>query len=393
MHSIELIAGIVCLATWLYLLMARGGFWKAWRLQVPPLSPDEVDGTVAVVIPARDEAGVIGSSIRSLLAQKSVNSIHLFVVDDHSSDGTAQAARQAARDCDLPDSVSVITGKDLPAGWTGKLWAVQQGVQEALKLHPRFLFLTDADIQHSPDNVATLIAIAEAGKYDLASFMVKLHCRSFAERLLIPPFVFFFFLLYPPDWIRDPRRRVAGAAGGCMLIRPDALNRAGGIAAIRNEIIDDCALARAVKQSGGRVWLGLTSDTHGARAYGSFTEIERVISRTAFNQLQHSAGLLVGAVIGLVITYLFPLALILTGDRALGALGAVSWLLMSLAYAPMVQFYRLNPLWSFTLPISACFYMPATVHSAIKFWTGRGGEWKGRIQDSTVVKRPSSRRA
>ena len=388
MHSIELIAGIVCLAIWLYLLMAHGGFWKVWRLRAPALSPHEVDGTVAVVIPARDEAGVIGSSVRSLLEQKSVDSIHVFVVDDHSSDGTAQAARQAAaRDFGRQDSVSVITGSDLPAGWTGKVWAVQQGVQEALKLHPRFLLLTDADIQHSPDNVATLVAIAEAEKYDLASFMVKLHCRSFAERLLIPPFVFFFFLLYPPNWIRDARRRVAGAAGGCMLIRPDALNRAGGIAAIRNEIIDDCALARAVKQSGGRVWLGLTFDTRSDRAYGSFIEIGRVISRTAFNQLRHSAGLLVSAVIGLVITYLLPWALILTANRVLVALGAVGWLLMSLAYAPMVWFYGLNPLWSLTLPISACFYMQATVHSAFKFWTGRGGEWKGRAQD--MASRPA----
>lgn len=393
MHSIWLIAGIVCLAIWVYLLMAHGGFWKVWRLLAPAPSLDAVDGTVAVVIPARDEQEVIASSIRSLLQQKSVGSIHIFVVDDHSSDETAQAARQAARGCGLPDSISVICGSDLPAGWTGKLWAVQQGIQEASKMNPGFLLLTDADIQHSPDNVATLVAIAEAGKYDLASFMVKLHCRSLAERLLIPPFVFLFFLLYPPNWIRDPRHRVAGAAGGCMLIRPSALERAGGITAIRNEIIDDCALARAVKLSVGRVWLGLTSDTRSDRSYGSFAEIECMISRTAFNQLNHSPALLAGAVVGLLITYLIPLALILTGDRGLVVVGAVSWLLMSVAYIPMVRFYGLSPAWSLTLPFSACFYMLATIHSALKFWTGRGGEWKGRVQDLASPPAPTLRRA
>jgi hopene-associated glycosyltransferase HpnB len=381
MYLLGLIAGTLSLAVWIYLLTSHGGFWRVSRLGVPKRNWAAVEGLVAAVIPARDEAEFIGSTVQSLLEQKLVESLHVFVVDDHSSDGTVQAARQAAQHPGRADSVTVISGSELPQGWTGKLWAVHQGVERAMQLHPKFLLLTDADTRHSPENVASLIAIAEAGEYDLASFMVKLHCQTPAERLFIPPFVFFFLLLYPPAWIRDPRHGVAGAAGGCMLIRPEALNKAGGIAAVRGQIIDDCALAKTVKQSGGRVWLGVTPDTHSERVYRSFAEIEQMIARTAFNQLQHSSLLLAGALLGLVVTYLVPLALILTADRWLTVLGVLSLILMSIAYAPMVRFYGLNLLWSLTLPFSALFYMGATVHSAIKFWAGRGGEWKGRAQD------------
>ncbi len=260
---------------------------------------------------------------------------------------------------------------------------MEQGIQQALRINPQYLLLTDADIWHSPTNISTLAAIAEAGNFDLASFMVKLHCRSLAERFLIPAFVFFFFQLYPPEWIRNLRHQAAGAAGGCMLIRPQALERAGGIAAIRNEIIDDCALARAVKGSGGRVWLGLTPDTCSIRDYESLGEIERMIARTAFNQLQHSFWLLLGALAGLTITYLLPLALLVSGDKRLAIVGAASWMLMTVAYLPMVRFYGLNTVWAVTLPFAACFYMLATLHSAFMYWSGRGGEWKGRAQDVT----------
>ena len=381
MHSFALIGGIVSVAIWIYLLTIHGSFWRVSSLQAGVQPLGSIDGTVAVVIPARDEAEVIGSTVQSLLEQSCADSIRIFVVDDHSSDGTAEAARQAAHSSGRADALSVIDGSSLPAEWMGKLWAVQQGVAQAIPLKPRFLLLTDADISHSPNNIATLVAVAEAGNYDLTSFMVKLHCRSLAERFLIPPFVFLFFLLYPPIWIRDPRRRSAGAAGGCMLIRPQALERAGGIAAIRREIIDDCALARAVKASGGRVWLGITPDTCSSRAYESIAEIERMIARTAFNQLQHSAWLLLGVLAGLTITYLLPLGLLLSGDRILATVGVAGWLLMTAAYLPMVRFYGLSMLWALTLPFSACFYMLATLHSALKFWSGRGGEWKGRAQD------------
>jgi len=382
MHYFALIGGLLCLAIWIYLLLGHGGFWRVASLRagVQPLAG--IERTIAVVIPARDEADVIGPTIQSLLRQTRLDSIHVFVVDDHSSDGTAEVAREAARNCGQSASLDVIMGSTLPAGWTGKLWALEQGIQQAMRLRPSFLLLTDADIHHTTDNVATLVAVAEAGSFALTSFMVKLHCQSPAERLLIPPFVFFFFLLYPPAWIRDPLREVAGAAGGCMLIRPETLERAGGIAAIRSQIIDDCALARAVKQSGGKVWLGVTPDACSTRAYGTFGEIERMIARTAFNQLQHSAWLLLGAMVGLTITYLLPLGLLLSGNGMLAAVGVASWLLMSVAFVPMVRFYGLNPAWALTLPFSACFYMLATLHSAIKFWSGRGGEWKGRAQDT-----------
>jgi hopene-associated glycosyltransferase HpnB len=369
------------LSAWVYLLAARGGFWKVWRLSSPVAPEESVQGLIAVVIPARDEAAVIGDTVRSLLGQSCAEQIRIFVVDDHSSDGTAEIALQAALASGRVDAVTVVRGSALPVGWTGKLWAVQQGIEQAGRLNPEFLLLTDADIRHAHDNVATLVAIAESGTFDLVSFMVKLHCESLAERLLIPAFVFFFFMLYPTAWIRDQRRRVAGAAGGCMLMRPQALQQAGGMPAIRDRIIDDCALADAVKRSGGRVWLGVTPDTMSTRRYESFGEIGRMIARTAFNQLRHSAGLLAGSIIGLAITYLLPVALLFSGHAGLAAIGALGWLLMTIAYFPMVRFYGLSAGWALTLPMAASFYMFATVDSAVKFWSGRGGEWKGRAQD------------
>jgi hopene-associated glycosyltransferase HpnB len=234
-----------------------------------------------------------------------------------------------------------------------------------------------------------LTALADGG-YDLVSFMVKLHCRSFAEKLLIPAFVFFFFLLYPPAWIRDARRRSAGAAGGCMLIRPRALERAGGLEAIRGEIIDDCALARAVKGSGGRVSLWLTAGSASLRPYESWAGIRRMISRTAFNQLRHSAWLLLATVLALLIVYLSPPLLLLAPHAAPVMLGALAWGLMAVAYIPIVRFYGLHSGWVLTLPLAAAFYASATVYSGIRYWCGRGGEWKGRVQDSPAAEHHSS---
>jgi len=409
MLSAAMIAGVVCIAIWLHLLLAHGRFWRV-PLAAPyaadaPSSPPEFGErvgehpTVAVVIPARNEAGVIGRAVRSLLRQSGYVSptlsptdgekdgapafrtepLHIFVVDDNSTDGTAEAARVAAES--NAKRVTVIAGRPLPPGWAGKLWAVQQGVEQALALNPDFLLFTDADVEHSSHSVGLLARLADTGGYDLASFMVKLRCRSVAERLLIPAFVFFFFMLYPPEWIRNPRRKTAGAAGGCILIRPAALERIGGIAAIRQEIIDDCALARAVKQSGGKVWLGASADTHSVRPYNSFAEIERMIARTAFNQLRHSGWLLLGTLMGMTMIYVLPLVFLVSGSVRLATVGAVAFGLMSITYLPIVRFYGLNPLWTLTLPASAVFYSMATVDSAFKYWRGRGGEWKGRAQD------------
>ncbi len=273
-------------------------------------------------------------------------------------------------------------GLPLAPGWSGKLWALQQGVERARRLYPEFFLLTDADIVHAPDSVTTLAAIARAGPFDLVSCMVKLHCETFAERALLPAFVFFFLKLYPPAWISDLRHRMAGAAGGSILVRPEALERAGGMEAIRREVIDDCALARKVKDRGGRIWLGLSAGTRSIRPYGSFAGIGRMISRGAFNQLRHSAILLLLALLGLSATYLFPPALLFFSHQRLPAfLGSAAWVLMIVCFLPTLRFYRLNPLWAFALPSVALFYMAATLHSAFMYWTGRGGEWKGRIQD------------
>jgi hopene-associated glycosyltransferase HpnB len=384
MHPLALIAGVICVALWLYFLLAHGRFWMVQRLGATETPLPAVAGPIAVVIPARDEADVVGHAVHSLLQQSYPGAIHIFVVDDNSTDGTSEAAREAAASSSRPDALTVIRGQSLPDGWTGKLWAMQQGIEHALRLRPQFLLLTDADVQHSRENIARLASVAEHDGYDLASFMVKLHCATLPEKLLMPAFVFFFFMLYPPEWIRNPRRKMAGAAGGCMLIRPDALARAGGVAAIRSEIIDDCALARRVKRSGGNVWLGVTPDTSSLRAYESFGEIARMIARTAFNQLQHSGWLLVGAVGGLLLIYLLPLVLLFSGSRLLVLLGATAYLLMCVAYSAMVRFYGLNAIWAATLPSSAAFYLAATVHSALKYWSGRGGEWKGRAQDASA---------
>ncbi len=416
MFTVALSAGLVCVATWVYLLVGHGQFWRIplppalanrgpergtsidYQTGAPSYSPtvgERVGASVAVVIPARDEADVIGRAVTSLLRQRSASptlspeageedgvpamSLHIFVVDDNSTDGTADVARQAARE--RPERVTVISGCRLPPAWSGKLWAVQQGVEQALALRTDYILLTDADIEHDPHNVGSLIEIAQGGGYDIASYMVKLHCRSVAEKLLIPAFVFFFFMLYPPKWIRDQRRKTAGAAGGCILIRPAALERIGGIESIRSEIIDDCALARAVKQSGGRVWLGATAGTHSVRPYESFGEIESMISRTAFNQLRHSFWLLLGTVVGMLLIYILPLALVISGSAKLAIAGLIAFGLMCASYLPMVRFYGMNPLWALTLPFSAAFYNSATLHSAVKYWRGRGGEWKGRPQD------------
>jgi hopene-associated glycosyltransferase HpnB len=371
---------VLSLLIWIYLLAARGSFWRVGRGTAPKASGQAFPGLVAVVVPARNEADVVGESVRSLLSQTGV-SVRIFLVDDCSTDGTAQAARSAAAVVGKPEALTIVAGAPLPSGWSGKLWATQQGLEKAREVAPDFLLLTDADIVHAPDSIATLISVAETGPYDLVSFMVKLHCKTLAEKLLVPAFVFFFFMLYPPRWIADRRSKTAGAAGGCILIRPEWLERAGGIAAIRGEIIDDCALAARVKSAGGRLWLGVTPSTRSVRPYQSLGEIGRMISRAAFNQLHHSVWLLMISVFGLVLTYLAPPLLLFSHQRTAWICGVLACVGMIVAYLPMVRFYGLSPVWVLTLPLTAVFYLVATLHSAWRFWSGRGGEWKGRMQD------------
>lgn len=371
----------VPLIIWLYLLLARGGFWRVSRHLAHALPKQHLAKNIVVIIPARNEAAVIGDAVISVLQQDFSGSIHVIVVDDDSTDGTARAAAAAAACIGASGRLTVISGVPLRPGWTGKVWAMSQGVAAAAALDPDYLLFTDADIHHEPTNIAALVDCAETHGRDLVSYMVKLPIAAFPERCLIPAFVFFFLKLYPPQWIASARAKTAAAAGGCILMRPQALARIGGLRVISSQLIDDCALARATKATGGSICLGLTHTARSIRSYSSFAELGRLISRTAFYQLHHSYLLLAGTIIGLCVTYLLPPLLLLSGDPTSIAFGAGAWTLMSVAYAPMVRFYGLSPLWSLSLPAVAVFYGGATVHSALQFGLRRGGSWKGRIQD------------
>jgi hopene-associated glycosyltransferase HpnB len=371
-------AGAMAAVVWAYLIAFRGAFWRIERddqelASVPARS-------VVAVIPARDEADVIGGAVASLLAQNYRGQLDIIIVDDHSTDGTAEIARYAAEEAGASDRVTVVAAEPVPASWTGKLWAVHQGTALAAGMRPDYLLLTDADIVHAPDNLRGLVVRAETGGYDLVSLMVRLHCRGLWEQLLVPAFVFFFFKLYPPRWVANPSRGIAAAAGGCMLLRSATLERIGGVASIRHEIIDDCALARRVKAV-GRVWLGIADETHSVRPYGSWRPLWDMISRCAFAQLNYSAGILVALLAGMVVTYLAPpLLVLLSHSRVAMVLGGAAWLAMAASFLPILRTYRCSPLVAPLLPLIAVFYMAATLGSAVQFWRGRGGAWKGRFQ-------------
>ena len=305
----------------------------------------------------------------------------MIVVDDQSDDATARVAREAAAAIGATDRLTVLPGRALPSGWTGKLWAQNQGVELALtSARPAtYLLLTDADILYTAEALTALVARAQASGAVLTSLMAKLRCESFAEHMFVPAFIFFFQMLYPFAWANDPRRATAAAAGGCMLVRRDALRDAGGMAAIRGALIDDCALAKVLKAH-GPIWLGLTERVHSLRAYPAVGDIRHMVSRTAYAQLRYSPVLLAGTVFGLALTYLAPVALALFAASPARWLGVAAWLLMAFAFQPMLRFYDVSRLWGLALPAIAAIYLAFTVDSAYQHARGRGGMWKGRVQ-------------
>ncbi|MEV5460651.1 glycosyltransferase [Streptomyces cellulosae] len=378
----------VSLAAWLWLLLFQGWFWRTdVRLPAsrePDVRPDvgpDVWPHVCVVVPARDEAAVLPASLPSLLAQDYPGRAEVFLVDDGSTDGTGDLARELARRRGgLP--LTVASPGEPPSGWTGKLWAVRHGMEAARARDPEYLLLTDADIAHAPDSLRRLVTAARTGGFDLVSQMARLRVESVWERLVVPAFVYFFAQLYPFRRISRPGSRTAAAAGGCVLLRADAAARARIPDAVRHAVIDDVAVARAVKRSGGRIWLGLADGVDSVRPYPRLGDLWRMVSRSAYAQLRHSPLLLAGTVAGLALVYLVPPAAVAVGAAAgsvpCALLGGAAWLVMTGTYVPMLRYYR-QPLWlAPLLPVTAFLYLLMTVDSAVQHRRGRGAAWKGR---------------
>jgi hopene-associated glycosyltransferase HpnB len=381
------------LAIWLYLIAARGGFWRGGERDDAGPDWNARSGVswpaVTAIIPARDEAACVGETVTSLLRQDYPGEFTVILVDDQSRDATAHVAQEAAAAVGAGNRLTVLAGRPLPAGWTGKVWAQQQGVESAEQalLPPDYLLLTDADIAYAPDALMQLVARAQHGGVVLASLMAKLRCESFAERMFVPAFIFFFQMLYPFAWANDPRRATAAAAGGCMLVRRDALRNAGGLAAIRDALIDDCALAKVLKRE-GPISIALTERVRSIRDYPAIGDIRRMVSRTAYAQLRYSPLLLAGTVFGLALTYLAPVALAFFADGVAQFIGIFVWLLMAFAFRPTLRFYRMSIMWAPALPAIATIYMAFTIDSAYQHARGRGGMWKGRAQ-ADLSKKPN----
>jgi hopene-associated glycosyltransferase HpnB len=370
----SILFGFLPLLIWLYLLLGHRFFWLLRERDTLPVSTLEHWPSVAAVVPARNEQDVIEENLRSLLAQDYPGELRVILVDDQSEDRTSDIAHA------IGDSrLTVLKGGARPAGWTGKLWAMSQGVAAAGT--PEFLWFTDADIAHSPDNLGQLVARAQAGKKTLVSLMARLHCRSTAEHFLIPAFVFFFDMLFPFGAVNDAKSKVAAAAGGCMLARRTALEAAGGLEVIRHNIIDDCALARVMKKQ-GPIWLGLTDRAVSLRPYPLLADIRKMVARSAFAQLNYSPLLLAGTLIGLFLVYIAPVLGALFAMYYVQMAAYLAWAIMAVMFQPMLRFYRLSPLWGLLLPLIGAFYAVFTLDSALQHWSGKGGMWKGRAQAS-----------
>jgi hopene-associated glycosyltransferase HpnB len=384
MITIVLTLTFISLITWLFLLLFWGQFWRVnHQLETNKSVIEKPLPKVCVIVPARNEANVIPISLRSLLLQDYTGNFTIFLVDDQSSDGTANFAQGVAYALDKTDKLQIVSSESLPTGWTGKLWAMAQGVEKASELTPDYFLLTDADIQHDLSNLRRLVAKAESQNLDLVSIMVRLRCQSFWEQLLIPAFVFFFQKLYPFSWVNNPKKTTAAAAGGCILIHRESLNRIGGLQIIRQALIDDCSLAKAIKSNHGKIWLGLSTSTISLRPYDSLKTIWDMVARSAYTQLNYSPVLLVGSLLGMTLVYLLPpigiILGVLLGNWQITLVSFTAYLLMTFAYLPIIRFYKCPAIFAFSLPIIAFLYILMTVDSALRHWQGRGGEWKGRV--------------
>ncbi|CAJ60097.1 Putative glycosyl transferase (partial match) [Frankia alni ACN14a] len=377
---------LASLLAWLYLAVGHGFFWRTdQRLparQAPPSWP-----SVAIIIPARDEADVLPVTLPTLLAQDYPGPVRLILVDDGSTDGTTEVARalaeQAARNGHTGVTAAVTASTEPPPGWTGKLWALRRGVDCAGDAE--FLLLTDADIAHDPGSLTSLVASARTHGLDMVSQMAVLRAETVWERVIVPAFVYFFAMLYPFRWSNRPRSRVAAAAGGCSLVRREALLAAGGLAEVRGAVIDDVAIARIIKRSGGRTWLGLAEQVHSRRPYPRLADLWKMVSRSAYAQLRHSPLLLLGTVLGMSLVFVVPvvatIAGLAAGDGTTAILGAVAWVIMTLSYVPMIRYYRQPVPAALLLPGVAVLYLGMTLDSARLKWAGRGAAWKGRTYD------------
>jgi hopene-associated glycosyltransferase HpnB len=369
---------LLSFAIWVWLLTCRGRFWRTGP--VLGNSHPTGGGKVAIIVPARDESEHIAETVASLLAQDYPGPLSLVLVDDNSTDGTAALAAAAARG---DPRLTIVSGAPLPPGWSGKLWAVSQGLGHETVRDAAYVLLTDADIAHQPGHLSQLVAKAEADKLDLVSEMVRLHCATFAERALIPAFVFFFQLLYPFRWAGDREHPLAAAAGGTMLVSSAALQRIGGVQSIRDNLIDDCALAREIKRGGHGIWLGHAERADSLRIYEGLGDIWRMIARTAYVQLKRSPILLAGTVIGMIVTYVAPPLMLLAGGWK-AVLGLLTWLMMAYAFQPTLIRYHRSPAWGFALPLIGLFYLAATIASALRHHRGQGGGWKNRVYPDTA---------
>jgi hopene-associated glycosyltransferase HpnB len=373
---------VLSLAIWAYLLIGRGWFWLCrQRDDLAAANPPGAWPSVMAIIPARDEADMIAHSVGSLLRQDYPGRFSLLVVDDQSTDGTAAAASAAADAAQAQDRLQIVTGTGPPPGWTGKLAAMRRGLAEveASAAAPEFVLFTDADIAYAPHVLSRLVRIARANNSVLTSLMVKLRCESSAELWLAPAFVFFFQMLYPFAWVNDRRRATAAAAGGCMLARREALAAAGGLEAVRGALIDDCALGALMKGQ-GPIWLGLTEDVLSLRAYPTLADFGRMVARSAFAELRYSPLRLAGAIGGMALVYLAPPLFAIFARGGAQAAGLLAWAMMALSFAPTLRLYGRPRLGGLALPAIAAAYVVFTFDSALQYWRGRGGYWKGRIQ-------------